>query len=200
MRIAECKMPSSNPRIPASLLFAVCILHSAFLLFACRNETPSIPPAREPIAILYVGAPELAVHRNANDASRVTTKFLNGESVSILSKHGDWVEVRTSDGSGWAHAADLTDASVAKAEAENPQPKFRITPSPVTQPGAHGTVYIEASVTNEGDVASTRVITNTTGSPDLADRNAAAMRAAKFYPIVQKGQKKGFIYYYRVEY
>jgi TonB family protein len=128
------------------------------------------------------------------------TKFLNGESVSILARKNGWVEVRTSDGSGWAHETDLTTAEAAKAEEANPSPKFRKPPSPVSQPGAHGTVYIEAAVNNDGEVTRTQIITNTTGSATLAEQNAAALKMAKFYPIVQKGQKKDFLYYYRVDY
>ena len=178
------------------LLFVLVVL-----FVACKQEVvPPPAPARETIEIAYVGAPELAVHKTADDASPVVTKFLNGESVSIFTKKGDWVEVRTSDGSGWAHAADLTKAAGAKAEEANPTPKFRKPPSPVSQPGAHGTVYIEAAVNTEGDVTHTQLISNTTGSEALASQNEAAIKQAKFYPIVQKGQKKDFLYYYRVDY
>jgi len=171
------------------------------LFVACKQEVvPPPPPARETIEIAYVGAPELDVHAKADDSSPVVTKFLNGESVSVFAKKGDWVEVRTTDGSGWAHAADLTNAAGAKAEEANPTPRFRKAPSPVSQPGAHGTVYIEAAVNTEGDVTHTQIITNTTGSETLAVQNEAAIKQAKFYPIVQKGQKKDFLYYYRVDY
>jgi hypothetical protein len=61
-------------------------------------------------------------------------------------------------------------------------------------------VYIEAAVNNDGEVTRTQIITNTTGSATLAEQNAAALMTAKFYPIVQKGQKKDFLYYYRVDY
>ena len=194
-RNSEFKMQNSK-------FAALVILHFAFCILQCGGEAsaPPSPPARETIEIAYVGAPELAVHAKADDASPVVTKFLNGESVSILAKKGDWVEVRTTDGSGWAHAADLTNAAGAKAEEANPTPRFRISPSPVSQPGAHGTVYIEAAVNTEGDVTHTQIITNTTGSAALGTQNEAAIKRAKFYPIVQKGQKKDFLYYYRVDY
>ena len=174
----------------------------ALLLFACKREAPvtATVDTRDPIEVAYVGAPELQVHAKADDASRVETTFLNGESVSILSRKGDWVEVRTAAGSGWARAADLTNAENAKKEAENPTPKFKSPPSPAVQPGAHGTVYIEANVNDQGEVTSTKIITNTTGSEGLAAQNAAALQKARFYPIVQKGQRVPFVYYYRVDY
>ena len=127
-------------------------------------------------------------------------KYLNGESVSVMSKRGEWVEVRTAGATGFVRAADLTDAAGAQKERDNPDPKFRNIPSPVTAPGATGTVYIEAQVNTEGEVTSTKIITNTTGRPELASRNAEALERAKFYPIVIKGERKPFVYYYRVDY
>jgi len=73
-------------------------------------------------------------------------------------------------------------------------------PMPVSAPSAHGEIYIEADVNTSGEVTSLRVLTNTTGSPDLAAANVAALRTARFYPIVQKGERKAFKYYHRVTY
>jgi len=174
------------------------------LLFfaACRKELPAPGEidTREPIEIAYVGAPEMQVHPKPDNASPVTNTFLNGESVSVLARKGDWVEVRVPAGSGWAHAADLTNAENAKKEADNPTPRFKTPPSPVVQPGAHGTVYIEANVNDQGEITSTKILTNTTGSEGLAAQNEAALKRSSFYPIVQKGQRTPFIYYYRVDY
>ena len=127
-------------------------------------------------------------------------KFFNGGRGGRSSRRGDWVEVRTVTGSGFAHAADLTNAAGAKSEEANPTPRFRVAPSPVTSPGAKGTIYIEADVNTDGDITATKVITDTTNNPDLAPRNTGALERAKFYPIVQKGEKKPFKYYYRVDY
>jgi uncharacterized protein YgiM (DUF1202 family) len=169
---------------------------------ACRQE-PAVTittDTREPIEIAYVGAPELQVHAKPDDASPVVSTFLSGESVSLLSRKESWVEVKTAGASGWAHSADLTTADVAKQEAKTPTPKFRVPPSPVVQPGAHGAIFIEANVNDQGEVTSTKVITNETGSAALAAQNEAALRRARFYPIVQKGQRVPFIYDYRVDY
>lgn len=182
---------------------ALSILLSAFCLFACaKQEGAAIETTdtREAIQIAYVGAPELKVHTKPDDASPVETTFLNGESISVLSRKGDWVEVRTASGSGWAHANELTSAAAAAAEEENPTPKFRVPPSPISAPGTRGTIYIEAAVNTDGDVTSTKLISNTTGSDSFAARNEEALMHAKFYPIVRKGQKKQFLYYYRVDY
>lgn len=178
------------------------LLLLAVSLFACTKQEPvtgSID-TRQPIGIWYVGAPELEVRDKPNDQATVVTKYQNGESVSVLARNGDWAEVRTAMGSGWAHFADLATADQAKKEEDNPTPKFRKAPNPVTAPSARGEIYIEADVNTDGDVTSMRMITNTTGNTDLGSKNMASLQLAKFYPIVIKGERKPFKYYYRVSY
>jgi uncharacterized protein YgiM (DUF1202 family) len=182
---------------------ALALLLCLLPLLACAKQegaATETTDTREAIQVGYVGAPELKVHSRPDDAAAVVTTFLNGESVSVLSRRGDWVEVRTARGSGWAHANELTNAAAAAAEEKNPSPKFRVAPSPISAPGTSGTIYIEAAVNTDGDVTSTKLISNTTGSEMLAARNQEAIMHAKFYPIVQKGQKREFLYYYRVDY
>jgi len=170
------------------------------IVAACHEPSTEKTDTREPIAVQYVGAPELQVHKWSTDQSPIVTKFLNGESVAILSRRGEWVEVRTAMGSGWVHQTDLVGAEDAQQAQNNPTPRFQHPPSPVTAPGTHGTIYIEADVNTDGDITATQVITDTTNNPELAGRNSAALQLAKFYPIVQKGEKKPFKYYYRVDY
>ncbi|HJW96217.1 MAG TPA: SH3 domain-containing protein [Thermoanaerobaculia bacterium] len=171
-------------------------------LAACRQEqvTTVTTDTREPIAIMYSGVSELPVYAKPDDKSKVLTKYLSGESVSVLAKNGDWSEVRTVDGSGWVHTADLTTAEAAKSEEANPKPKFRVAPSPVSAPSAHGVIYLEADVNTEGEVTHVDVISNETKDNGLLQRNIAALMAAKFYPIVQKGQRKAFKYDFRIDY
>src|SRR5581483_9666595 len=147
--------------------------------FACHQETAvtGTTDTRDPIAIQYAGVSELPVHAKPDDHSKVVTKYLSGESVSILSRKGDWSEVRTVEGSGWVHTADLTTAQ-----------------------SAHGVIYLEADVNTDGDVTHVDVLADEPKDPSLLQRNIASLMQAKFYPIVQKGQKKAFKYDYRVEY
>ncbi len=173
------------------------------VFIACTQEQP-VPTGtvdeRAPVAVMYVGAPELPVREQPNDTAVVITTYSNGEAVSILTDKGEWVEVRTGDRSGWAKKAELTTAE-GKTEAEtNPQPKFRVMPLPVSAPSARGEIYIEADVNTDGDVVSTRLITNTTGSTALASQNEQALKHARFHPIVVKGERQKFKYYHRVTY
>ena len=174
------------------------------LLAACSQETvvtdTGTMDTREPIRIEYVGSPELPVREKANDAAPIIATYSNGEAISVLAEQGDWVEVRTGDHSGWAKKSDLTTAEAKQAAEDNPQPKFRVMPMPVSAPSVHGEVYIEADVNTDGEVTATRMITNTTGSAVLGTQNMDALRNAKFYPIVVKGERQKFKYYHRVTY
>jgi hypothetical protein len=173
------------------------------LLAACTSETP-VPTGtmdtRAAIGVQYVGAHELQVRERPEDNAPVLATYSNGEAISILTDKGDWVEVRTGDRAGWAKKADLTTAEGKTAAEENPEPKFRVMPMPVSAPSARGEIYIEADVNTDGDVVSTRLITNTTGSSALALQNQTALKSARFYPIVIKGERQKFKYYHRVTY
>lgn len=172
------------------------------LAAACSQEqaVTETVDTREPIGVWYVGAPELKVRVKPDDAAAEIATYQNGEAISVLQQKGEWAEVRTGSGAGWAKMADLSNAE-AKTQAEaNPEVKFRLMPLPVTAPSAHGEIYIEADVNTDGDVVNTRVLVNTTHSAALAAQNEAALRSAKFYPIIQKNERKPFKYYHRVTY
>jgi hypothetical protein len=176
----------------------------ALLAAMCSGETvvtdTGTMDTREPVAVRYVGAPELKVREQANDTAPVIATYQNGEAIPVLVEKGEWVEVRTGDRAGWARAAELATAEEQVQEEENPTPKFRVMPLPVSAPSARGEIYIEADVNSDGEVVSTRIITNTTGSMALAAQNDAALKTAKFFPIVQKNQRVPFKYYHRVTY
>jgi hypothetical protein len=173
----------------------------ALLTLACSG--PEVQPptdTREPIETAYVTAAEMKVYAKADNSAPVITSYQTSEAVSILVRRGDWVEIRTGDGSGWVHATDLAGAAEASQLEDNPTVRFQRSPAPVTNMSAHGEIYIEADVNTDGDVISTRLITNTTGSESLAMQNAASLQQAKFYPIVVRGERKPFKYYHRVTY
>lgn len=174
------------------------------LLAACSGEkavTDTTPTdTREPIAIRYVGAPELNVREHPADNAAIVATYQNGEAISVLAEKGEWSEVRTGDRAGWAKSAELTTAEGKQESETNPTPKFKVMPMPISAPSAHGTIYIEADVNSDGDVIGVRLIQNTTGNDQLAEQNANALRSAKFYPIVIKGERKPFKYYHNVSY
>ena len=175
----------------------------AFALAACDNKEPAVTETmdtREPIRVSYVGAPELPVREQPNDTAAVIATYSNGEAISVLAEKGDWVEVRTGDRAGWAKLAELTDAEGKEKAENNPDPKFRVIPMPVSAPSSRGEIYIEAEVNSDGEITATRILENTTGNAALAEQNARALQNGKFYPIVVKGERKKFKYYHRVTY
>lgn len=183
---------------------AALVLFALTLLTACGKEpapaaTETID-TREPIGFWYVGTAELQVRERADDAAAVIATYQSGESVSVLAEKGEWVEVRAGSRSGWAKKSELTTAEGKEQAEDNPEPKFRVMPSPISAPGARGEIYIEADVNTDGEVTATRIMVNSTGSDELAQQNVAALRLGKFYPMVIKGERKPFKYYHRVTY
>jgi len=179
------------------------LLIAVIVLAACSGESPNdaATDTRMPIAVQYVRDATLKIHAKANDASSVVSTYQHGESVSVLSRRGEWAEVRTAAGSGWAHAGELADAAEAsKAEADNVKPHFVRGPEPVTQPGASGDLVLEADVNTDGVVTNVRTISNTTGSMSLEMRNAQSLRQAVFTPVVRHGRREAFVYEHRVHY
>ncbi len=180
----------------------IALLGAAALVACSEKPTTTGPPidTREPIRIAYVGAPELQVHKAADQAAAVIGTYQNGEAVSVLAEKGEWAEIRTGGSSGWVNLADLTDAAGKQAQENDPQARFRVMPLPVSAPSARGEIYIEADVNSDGDVVTVRTLTNTTGSAALAFQNEESLRAAKFHPMVQKGARMPFKYYHKVTY
>lgn len=175
----------------------------AFALLACGNEPVAetgTVDARMPIRVAYVGAPELSVREQASDTATVIATYQNGEAVSVLADKGEWIEVRSGDGSGWVKATELTDAAGQAAADANPEPKFKIVPMPVSAPSAQGAIYIRAKVNADGEILSTEILENTTGNTALAEQNANALKSAAFYPMVVKGERRNFEYFHRVTY
>jgi uncharacterized protein YgiM (DUF1202 family) len=178
------------------------IVIAAVLLAACNSEPSNTETTdtRMPIEVQYVRDSALKIHSKAADDAPVVTTYQHGESVSVLSRRGAWAEVRIADGSGWVHANELAGAAEATKEADNSKPHFTRDPQPVTQPGAHGDIVLEADVNTDGVVTDVRTLQNTTGSMSLETRNAMSLRQAVFTPVVRHGRREAFIYEHRVHY
>ncbi|MBV9070036.1 MAG: SH3 domain-containing protein [Acidobacteria bacterium] len=177
------------------------LLSLALLLAACDpNETMPATDTRQTLEVSYVKAPQLEIHAKPSNSSRVVSKYGNGESVSVMSKNGEWTEIRTGDSTGWVHSSDLASSAEAAAAPDNLTPRFRVPPAQVTQTAVHGDMILEANVNTDGEVTSVRTVMNTTGSHELERRNTAALQSAKFYPIVQHGKRRDFIYTYSLHY
>ncbi|MEA2336140.1 MAG: Bacterial domain [Thermoanaerobaculia bacterium] len=178
------------------------LLLAAVLLAACGEPSNTeTTDTRMPIVVQYVRDATLKIRTKPDDGAPVVTTYQHGESVSVLSRRGAWSEVRIAAGSGWVHSDELADAAEAsKAESDNLKPHFTKDPAPVTQPGAHGELVLEADVNTDGVVTNVRTIKNTTGSASLEMRNVASLRQAVFTPVVRHGRREAFVYEHRVHY
>jgi hypothetical protein len=174
------------------------------LLVACgtKRQVPvaSADTPRMAIEIRYVGVPQLSVYAQPNDVSPVITTYGYTETVSILARQGDWAEVRTVDGSGWAHAKELITVDEARLVSKENTPRFMVAPIGVPKGGVRGEIAFEAKVNTDGAVVDVKTVKNTTGSEPLAIANAESLKNARFFPMIQKGQHVAFTYQHHVYY
>ncbi len=180
----------------ALLILTACVKRPA----PVASDTQPVPPAEKmAIAVEYVGVPSITVYeRPALDAA-VTGSYGLSEAISVLDVKGDWKMIRTFDGTGWVKAAELlTGDQIANVDLA--VPRFYVAPETIDAPRVHGEIELHAKVNTDGAIIEVRTIMNTTGSQDLADRNAEALKNAKFYPMVDKGSRKTFIYEHHVYY
>jgi hypothetical protein len=173
------------------------------MLVACgtKRQVPaaSAEKPRVAIAIQYVGVPRMDIHTQPNDAAPVITSYGYTETVSVLARQGEWVEVRTVDGSGWAYAKDLIGTAEAAA-IKTETPKFMTPPLPIPNNGRRGELGFEAKVNTDGVVFDVKTVKNTTGSEPLANANAEALKSARFYPLIQNKAHVAFTYQHHVYY
>lgn len=176
------------------------------LAFACTQKPAPVatdtkevlPEERLAIAVEYVGVPKMEVRQSAAEAAPVVGTYGFTEAISVLEIKGDWKMIRTFDGAGWVKAADLLPGDQI-SKIDTTVPRFYVVPAAVPATW-RGELSFQAKVNTDGDVVEVKTVQNTTGSQAAADANADALKAAKFYPMVDGGTRKTFIYEYRVYY
>ena len=175
-----------------------------FLLLACSRHVVVAPPQSATndaaVEIAYVGAPTVDVHQFPSDSTPVISTFRYTETVSVLAQKNDWVQVRTVSGKGWMRRADLIDAAKVDEILKNPIPRFVAQPQPIPDSRAHGEIAYTARVNTDGEVIDIQMLKNSTGNRALADANGTALKSARFYPMLQKGQRVVFTYEHHVYY
>lgn len=175
-------------------------------LFGCvqkpapvSSQTATVAPEdRLAIAVEYVAVPKMTVYARPDVASEVTGQYGLKEAISVLSRNGEWAEIRTFDGIGWVKQADLATAEQSDA-VDTSVPRFYVEPTKVPF-STRGEIWIQARVNTDGEIIETKTTKNTTGMAALANANETALKNAKFYPMVDKGARKTFIYEHRVYY
>ena len=159
------------------------------------DTAPVDPTEQMAIAVEYVAVPKANVYaRPALDAPMIGTYGMT-EAISVLEKKGEWAMIRTFSGTGWVKQADLVAGEVLE-KMDTVTPRFYVPPVEVPSRSS-GELWFQAKVNTDGDVVEVKTIKNTTGSQAVADANAKALEVAKFYPMIDKGQHKTFIYEHR---
>ncbi len=183
----------------AALVLIVALLGCTRKPAPVATDTqPADPSERLAIAVEYVAVPKAVVYaRPALDAPVVGEYGLT-EAVSILEKKPEWCLVRTFDGTGWVRQVDLVPGDQAD-KTDATKPRFYVEPKQVPF-RTRGEIWMQAKVNTDGAVVEVTTIKNTTGSSALANANADALKQALFYPMVDKGTRKTFIYEHRVYY
>lgn len=163
------------------------------------NEPPPSANDRPAIAVDYVAVPSMVVYARPGTDSPIVGKYGYNEAIPVLTQNGDWCEIRMFDGTGWVRTSDLIDPAKAKELAEIQTPRFYVMPKVIPY-RASGEIVMQAKVNTEGEVIDVKTIKNTTGVAALEKANETALRESKFYPIVEKGARKMFVYEHRVFY
>ena len=163
------------------------------------NDTaPKDPAERAAIAVEFVAVPSMTVYRNDTVNSEVVGRYGLNEAISVLERKGEWSLIRTFAGTGWVKSAELmTGAQSAKLDTTTP--RFYVAPRAIPF-NASGELWMQAKVNTDGAVVEVKTVKNTLRSQALVDANIAALKEAKFYPMIDKGARKVFIYEHRVYY
>lgn len=180
-----------------SLLALATVL---ILLPACKKEQKiEVPPARETIAIKYA-ATDVNVREHPSAEAPTIATFKVGESISLIGGNEEWDEVKLGfEKYGWVPKTDLA-ATREEISSKADDIRFRVPPEPVTAPGIRGQIIIDASVNVYGDVVGVRLKTNTTRRPDIEQATLNSIKHAKFYPLLEEGKAKPFVYTYTVSF
>ena len=183
------------------ILFALLILAGCIQKPApVANETTSLDPSqRQAIDVRYVAVPTMIVYARPDAGAPQIGSYGLTEAISILERQGEWTLIRTFTGDGWVKSADLMTGAEIDKIAADATPRFYVAPAAVPF-GGRGEIILQAKVNTDGSVIEVTPVKNTTGSQPIAALNASALMEAKFYPLVDKGTRKTFVYEHHVYY
>ena len=130
-----------------------------------------------------------------------------GDTLELIDENDGWYRVRLASGqTGWVSARYVSRGGETPAPARQRRPgcapdsdfAFEKSPMPsFSDSGAHGLVVVEANVNRSGVVTSTRVVSNATGDPALAELARREIQQAKFVPPVRNCTPRPFLFTYK---
>ena len=159
---------------------------------------PPPAPQAAPV-VLRVIPSSLNMRADATTRAKVVKRLRRGDRVTLVEERGDWLAARAADGTqGWVASRFLSRETPCEPDREAEvldQP-----PLSFSQEGPHGLVVIEATVRPDGTIAGTRVIQNTSGSPELEQRAETELEAMRFQVPIRHCKPVGFTYELRRNY
>lgn len=206
--------------IPAVLRVLFLSL-SLLLVFSCAAPPPPpvaapVTPAPPPpapaeekvIGTVRVTASALNVRREASTEAEVITQVKKGTSLDVLADDESWTKVRLADGeTGWVASRFVSSGTASKSARKAPGRKgcpadsdYAFIEPPAlafSEGGPHGLVVVEATVSTQGNVTATRVVSNSTGDELYGTLAEREIKAAKFSPPIRNCVPRSFIFTYK---
>ncbi|MGD1147324.1 MAG: SH3 domain-containing protein [Thermoanaerobaculaceae bacterium] len=199
-------MKTTSPRRVAALLVPALLA----LIGGCKTAAPPPPPApaaaevtpaaeakpAPPEETVRVTAGKLNVRSKPTTAGATLARVKKGERLRVIGRDGDWLQVKLADGtSGWVSAAYVRKDEPCPGDKAGAE-LLSDVPLSFSQGAAIGRVVIEATVSSSGSVASTKVVQDTTGTPELLERALTEVKSFKFAPPVRDCKPLPFVYTY----
>ena len=147
-----------------------------------------------PQEYVRVTGTRLNVREQPATSAAAVARVKKGERLAVLGRDGGWVRVQLPDGAtGWVHGKYVRSDEPCMPERATAELLSGV-PLSFTEGSSIGKVVLEATVDATGSVASTKVVQDTTGIPELVQRAESEARALKFSPPVHNCRPVPFIY------
>jgi TonB family protein len=177
-------------------------------LLACKTAPPPPPPEPVPVEVatqpppppapvfVKVTGSKLNVRESAGTNAAIVAKLKKGDRLQVLTEQDGWFQVQLpASKSGWVAAQYVSKEQPCLAD--KPGAELLNEPSlSISESGPHGRVVLEATVSAQGVVASTKLVQNTTGSAELEKRATDELRQLRFSPPIRRCTPISFIYTY----
>jgi outer membrane biosynthesis protein TonB len=163
------------------------------------SPEPQAPGAEKAIGTVRVTAKTLNVRREAAASADIVAQVKKGDRLTLLVAGDQWHRIRLASGEvGYVSVDHVIREGARRGCAPDADFQFVKTPTPDLREGAaHGIVTVDASVDVKGNVTATKVVSNTTGDPELAALAEKEIRSAKFSPPIRNCVAKAFIFTYK---
>ena len=192
----------------ARMLWVVGVGLLACLPSGCKTTPPAPPPPpvqAPPVSevspaaaqrYVRVTVAKLNVREKPTTQAATVGRVRKGERLAVLGADGEWLKVTLQNGkTGWIHGSYARDDQPCPADKPGAE-LLSDVPLSFSEGPAIGKVVVEVSVDAAGNVASTRLVQDTTGIPELVQRVESEARKFKFAPPVHNCHPVPFVYTY----